>query len=69
MPKWEYKYIYTHPSGLSVMNHNNDLLEGDLSSYLDEVGLEGWEIINILPEIAVPGTTKMMIFFKRKISE
>ena len=69
MPKWEYKYIYTAPSGLSVMDHNNTLLEGNLSSYLDKIGLEGWEILQILPEVGVPATITMMIFFKRQISE
>ena len=69
MTKWEYKYIYTDPSGVAVMDQNNALQDNNLSSYLDAAGLEGWEILQILPGIEIPGTVNMMIFFKRQISE
>ena len=68
--KWEYKYL--------VRERYKDLDEGkwnvDLSVVLNQLGLDGWELVNVVPRVGVsqganPVTTEELWVFKRPLSE
>lgn len=70
MQKWEYKVINTQRSAGFFSSYKWDI---DVEEMLPELGEEGWELVNVIPESSAWGenntgaTTDEKWIFKRQI--
>lgn len=70
MKKWDYRV-----EALSSKDFDKENFVKDIKKFLSQLGLEGWELINITPtfEEAVPfalkdyALRKCLLFFKKEI--
>ncbi len=67
MNKYEYKTVFTDSKGIFGMGGKID--QTTYQNELNELGLEGWELVNTVASAQDYGSTKTIIsIFKRKIN-
>ena len=66
MKKFEYKTIEFEPSGKFIQRIKMDT--SDLENQLNELGNDGWELVNSTDYSLQGYTQKVIMFFKREVS-
>ena len=65
MKQFEYKTLNIEPSGKWIKTVNLDATE--LEAQLNEMGNNGWELVNSMDHLLDGKTIKVIMFFKREI--
>ncbi len=66
MKKFEYKTLEIDPEGKWIKRINIE--SSDLETHLNELGNDGWELVNSI-DYAIEGyTQKILLFFKKEIT-